>query len=742
MMTLVRPVLLIGLIMGLRPSEPLRAAVPSASQVEPQVDLVVSPTVQMHDLRRIGMNLGIWTSWGAEQLGANIIKNPGFEGVVDGALATVKHCAGAALILEGLGVQRPDGFWNGASIRFRTGVSAGKSAQVRVFYRESDSNGIRVELDSEIPAMTGDVVALTKLDDLSPASQWWFSSNQVNCHAGPPRPGSPGIRSLVLCPAGSERAEANSFLDETTARSGKMLLIRGKWRFSIWTKKLSGASRLRVSFSRAASHPFFVKDVVPALAWRQIVIDFDATDDDPDGPLQLQISAAGNGRIAVDDVSLSAVADGTFPFRREVVAALQELRPGYLRDWQGQLGDSVSNRLAPPFARRASRYRSGRQEDAKYEYSIPEFLQLCERMGAIPWLVLPTTASDVEYVQLGTYLAHAQARMHLGEILVEFGNENWNPLFGAAGIQDPKSHAEAASRAFQSLRKGCGSSIPLRTVMNAQFANLPAVAALVRGSVADLVAVAPYFAYELPSSAAQSQVDAALFSSERVTFAALADTALQNHKELAVYEVNLHTTGGSAGSVERDRFVLSSEAGSALAMRLIDGLSAGLKRQCVYTLVGFDTYTSDRSEFVQLWGVIRDLSGAPRLRSTGVSVSMLNQAMQSDLHEVQLKNGDSRNLSVVAFHGSRGWTAAIVSGRSEPIMATLLFPAVWEERVPAASLTLGVASEGAGGSSVKYGHTTIARHGADATVSVTIPPRSLVVLLTEPLKSATSGVAR
>ena len=739
---LLRGLMLMAMVAGTMPGTSPSAGTIPLRPVD-RISLVVSSEPQRKGVQRIGMNLGIWTSWGAEQLGSNIIRNPGFEGLTDGALASVKSIHGATVVLDGPSVHRPSGFWNGASINFRTGVSAGKTGRIKEF---SGTGSIVTQalLDSEIVAAPGDIVALTKVDDVSAPTQWWFSENQNNCLPGPPRPGSVGLRSLVLCSTESQRAEANSFLDGTTSRSGKMLPIRGRWKCTFWSKSLVGAPKLKISFTRTGSKPFFDREPRVTSAWQPIVIDFEATDDGPDGPLQLQFLAIGEGKIAVDDVSLARVSDGSFPFRHEVVAALETLRPGYLRDWQGQLGDTVSNRLAPPFARRASRYRSDRLEDAKYEYSIPEFLQLCQRVGASPWLVLPTTMSDEEYVELGSYLAATEKQLHFREVLVEFGNENWNPLFSAAGIQDGKRHGEAAARAFLHVRKGAGSAVPLRTVVNAQFANPYAVDALARENAADMVAVAPYFAYDLQANSNNSQTDAALFGPAREALDRLVNNATQNRAELAVYEVNLHTVGGNAGDSERDRFVLSAEAGSALAMRLIDGLSAGVPTQCVYTLAGYDAYTAERKGFVQLWGVVRDLAGPPRLRATGFAVSMLNQSIQDEMYSVLPQgNESSSNLSAVAFRGHRGWTAAIVSGRNKSLEVSLSFPSATGGKRPVLTRTLTRQTDGESNDlSPQYGNATVVSEGGRAIVRFVVPPRSFVVLLPEPAETkSTTGAA-
>lgn len=159
---LLRGLMLMAMVAGTMPGTSPSAGTIPLRPVD-RISLVVSSEPQRKGVQRIGMNLGIWTSWGAEQLGSNIIRNPGFEGLTDGALASVKSIHGATVVLDGPSVHRPSGFWNGASINFRTGVSAGKTGRIKEF---SGTGSIVTQalLDSEIVAAPGDIVALTKVD--------------------------------------------------------------------------------------------------------------------------------------------------------------------------------------------------------------------------------------------------------------------------------------------------------------------------------------------------------------------------------------------------------------------------------------------------------------------------------------------------------------------------------------------------------------------------------------------------
>ena len=176
--------------------------------------------------------------------------------------------------------------------------------------------------------------------------------------------------------------------------------------------------------------------------------------------------------MRLDDVVLERASDLGNAFRAEVVGALAALHPAYLRDWQSQLGDTLANRLAPSFARSPSRYRPDNDGSQQlFLYSLPYFLALCHQIGAQPWIVIPTTFYDSEFAGLGTYLAQAQAIYNFNEIVVEFGDENWNSDFRPAGVENPVPMGQLSDRAFRTIRQAAGSTVPLHFEVNGQFVN-------------------------------------------------------------------------------------------------------------------------------------------------------------------------------------------------------------------------------------------------------------------------------
>lgn len=657
----------------------------AAAQVAVEAKIEGSPVVV--DVPRIGMNLGHWNYWGAEQLSRNILKNPGFEGVVDRALVRVSAASRGRFSDDQTWLARPDGFWSGATYEVLTGAATGLNGRI-MDSRSAGSNRMPELISDETGAVlaVGDVVALTRMQDNALPTHWWLPSGVGGRVAVDPAqiaPGSPGKRSLSLTPLSGTTLRIASHLDTIGKRAGNLLPVTGQWKLAFWLRAEAGEpSPVRVLFRRHGSEPFIDLTLYPKPGWQQVEQVFESADNGPIGPLEFAIEVGGQGPVHLDDFWLGPVVGmsaGTNSgrdaaadaFRSEVIAALTQLRPGYLRDWQGQLGETLDNLLAEPLARRASRYRPGNSTD--FGYSLPEFLALSRTVGANPWLVMPTTFSTDEARRLGAWLAERIRADGFQEVLVEFGNENWNSIFRPAGIQDAARHAAAANRLFVALREGAGHHPALRPVVNAQHANpYTAIKTAEAATQADILAVAPYLLHSLDETN-QVQALEALFANDggRLAEIAAGQPAAQ---DLAVYEVNLHTTRGTASASLRAAVTTGAASGPALAKRLIEAMALGARRQCVYTLAGFDTDLVDRSSLVPLFGVTRDLTRGDRFRPTGWAVSLLNQVIAGDLYQARITRGADPRLLIAPFKGPRGWSLAVVSSAQVPRQLTLTFP--------------------------------------------------------------------
>ena len=152
-------------------------------------------------------------------------------------------------------------------------------------------------------------------------------------------------------------------------------------------------------------------------------------------------------------------------FRDPVVNALKSLRPGILRyNSQYQLGDTLDNLLAAPFARQRSGYSANATTQDQIGWGLHEFLELCEQIGAEPWFTFPITFSPTEMTHLMEYLggdsatpygAIRAARGHsapwtssFSRIHLEFGNEAWNSTYRGGSIEYSIPYGNRANELF------------------------------------------------------------------------------------------------------------------------------------------------------------------------------------------------------------------------------------------------------------------------------------------------------
>lgn len=622
--------------------------------------------------RRIGVNLGSWTSWGAEQLSANVLKNPGFEPVADGAILIVSTSTSRTFTDDTSSLARPSGFWDGGSYSIRTGPLAG--ADGKILHSRTIGGLMCIEANGSVEGLrTGDAIALRTVTSTAKPAGWWYGpgeDSEIQADGESRRPGTRGSQSLRLTPRASA-ARVSSYLDAIGARAGKLLPLAGQWELRLWARASSPAATLRVTVQRQGSPPLVDEHAALAYEWQELCWRFSPSDSGPAETLELRFEASAHaGSVWLDDASLRRIDTSAGAFRAEALAALQEIRPGYLRDWQGQAGDTFRNRTAPADSRMPFRYRPGGDEAADTAYSLPEFLDLCQRAATLPWVVLPTTMTDSEWIEAGRYLSEAAGTYGFSEIVVEFGNENWNPVFRPAGIPDPNALAAAARRAFTLLGQGAAGDPRLRTTVGSQFtSSLPPV--LPSGE--SLAGFAPYWAFQGHPGGGLEQ----LFADETASLERV------SRQPSAIYEMNAHLLDGSIRPEEANRIVTSRAAGTAMAWHAIAALSAGVDRQCAYALAGFDAFGEGR-RLVRLFGLARDLAGAVRLRPTGQALAMLNRAAAGEATRVETSSPD---LQAIAFRQRGVWQLAVASKRNAAAPVRIRFPGA--QALPSLALSLG-----------------------------------------------------
>lgn len=608
------------------------------------------------DLPRYGVNLGSWTSWGAEQLSANIIKNPGLQPGDDRGLLVAARTDDGALIDDAPWAARPAGFWTRAAFHVMSGAAQGARGLVR-----ADQAG-RLALQPWPDGLgPGDVVAVAREAADGPIPFWWTQGDVRPAPAAASATGQDAATTTdagaapqgrpVLLDARSAPAALRQYQDMLGDRAGKQLPITGHWRLSFWTREGSGSPALRVRFGRDRT-PAWIDTAIPTGAqWRHHEIDFQATDDGPAGPLTLSFEVSA-GQVALSDITLEAAGEHPGGFRPAVVETLRQLRPGYLRDWQGQLGDSAVNRDAPILLRHPTRYRAG---DAQWQfgYGLEQLYALCAAVGARPWVVLPTALDESELRQLGLRIGELTRRYRIDETVVEYGNENWNSLFRPAGIANPAILAQVADHQFRLLRAAAGAA-RLHAVIGGQYVNPGNIRTLARASgQADGIGLAPYFLAAMPAGQSVDQALARAFQ-EDADGLARAATVLAG-KALDVYEVNFHTISGDAPAAARSALLERPEAGAALAQRLMLATLAGSRRQAVYSLSGLDTRlpgataASGADTLIPLWGITRDLAQAGHWRPTGQALVMLNEIAGGAVREVDCQGAACADLVALSF---------------------------------------------------------------------------------------------
>lgn len=687
---------------------------------------------------RIGIDLGSWTYYGAEQFSSNILMNPGFEPTIDRAIVIVHDSSAAGFSDDSSWLGRPDNFWNGATFQVRTGQSAGAFGSI-VSSLKNASDGLPWFFTaSTAPTLAaGDVISILSTQSAGVPANWWVpgsSTGYVAINTSDHRPGSPGYSVAQLTLRTGQPTAIASYLDSMGGTDGatKFLPVNGPWQLSFWSRATSGTPTMSVSFERlgsASSVSFMSQTLRITTGWQQTIINFTASDTGPSGTLALNFSASGQAgsQVRLDDVTLERSSDVPGAFRAEVIGALTALHPSYLRDWQSQLGDTLANRLATSFARSPSRYRPDSDGSQQlFLYSLPDFLALCHQIGAQPWIVVPTTLYDSEFMGLGSYLAQAQATYRFSEIVVEFGNENWNSDFRPAGIENPVPMGQLADRAFKAIRQSAGSLVPLHFEVNSQFVNpLIGQQAIANAPNADAVDIGPYFFYTLDAGTAQSAAIASMMNDDETPLIAqLAAITTPLGKSIDVYEVNLSTFDGNAPESQRTPLVAGAISGTALARRLMLGMNAGVRRQCVWSFSQYDNFLSQATGYMRLFGVTRDLTSASNFRPTGLAVVMLNETIGGDFHSVSVSG--ATGLTAAAFLSSAGWSLAIASSNPDVTKVVIDFPTA--ATVPSRLHTLQFSSIKATNESqqaVKISETTL----TNGPRNVSVPAHGLIVLL-------------
>ena len=625
--------------------------------------LRVTNEVVLSRVTRLGVNLGEQNFYDSGQMLKNLLaRNPEFAGMT---YRSIFHCetgdAGRCMDKR-QGIQFPAGFWSGASYEVLVGGATGQRGTVSA--AAPGAGGYVLTLSSGAGA--GDWIAVEKELPGDPGAGWWPTMHggaRLELEHDDLPPGVPVRQALKIdAAAAGQSADLNAYFDSTAGMS--FVHLRGRYRLSFRAKAVSGASAMHVHVGRliAGQSRYLDMNVKLTPSWTLYNEEFTVSETAlPAAAVETGFSVSG-GTVLLSDVALER-ADGDAAnhtaFRDEVVETLKELHPGVLRLMESDagLGSTVDNLLAAPAARERSGYRAWFKASDDIAVGIPEFLELCRETGAEPWIVVPTAISLDETRMLAEYLVGpvttrggalraAGGRREpwtkaFDTLHIELGNETWNPDYRGASIEDPAGYGRRANVVFATFRQTAGPLAGRFDLVVGTHVYEPGrnAALLAATPLANTLAIAPYLMRSLASWANDDELYGPLLAQPEQTsregFVAQAAQSAGG-RQLAVYEVNLHTTGGTAPEAVLDCFTASDAAGVAVAGHMLRMMrDHGVRDEMLFSLPQFQFRRPDGTP-LRLWGSVVEMGADGRKRPQFLAESLANRAIGGDLVKVEI----------------------------------------------------------------------------------------------------------
>lgn len=639
-------------------------------------DIAITTIVEQSPVERFGINLGATNFYDSGQMMKNLVfANPGFEGAI--YQSTIRCAATADNQCEDGTTDSgwPEGFWEGASFEFFYGAANGRTGVVSTYKAaRGRRGGLFTFSDPGAMPAVGDYMIVRKTMPGSASAGWTpavSGSGSIGAELTDLPPQTTGKQALRLSAQGGGKASITAYFDTFDGRS--FVRLNGSYALRFEAKSGGAGSRtasVAVMLQRQASPDitYISYPVTLDNQWTSHTLRFPARENGNEtGPLLLRFSTQGDEAVLMDDVSLTE--ENTDPgnrtqFRDPVVDALKTLRPGVLRFWADQLGQTLDNLLAPPFGRQRSAYSAWYRQPQGISYGLHEFLELSEAIGADPWFVVPTTFSTTEAANLIQYLAGAPttpygakraARGHVArwtdsfhKIHLEFGNEAWNPILKGGSIEYPEPYGRRAQSIFEAMRNepsfqasafdlvlggqaewpGRNATIQNNCNNNDSFA----VATYLMGTIDSYATTEDLFGPTLAEPQAFVRQDGVAENVKGGGMLYQDQKAIQSSTHpvpLAVYETNLNTVQGAIPQGILNQYVTSLGAGLALADSMLLNLRQfGVVTQNVFTLPQYRYKRSD-GKTAFLWGVVVDMGNSNRKRPQYLALQLLNQAIEN-----------------------------------------------------------------------------------------------------------------
>jgi alpha-L-arabinofuranosidase len=652
-------------------------------------DIAITTTVEQSPVQRFGINLGGASYYDSGQMMKNLVfANPGFEGQI--YQSTVRCAVGSA---ESCETQKSDagwqdGFWDGARFEFFYGAANARTGTVSSYTAAKDTatkdkrGGVFTFSEPGPIPTTGDYMIVRKTMPGSPAAGWMpavSGGGSVTAESTDLPQETEGKRALRLAAPAGGQASISTYFD--TLEGHSFLRLNGAYELRFRAKGIgSGSSWFSDWFAekpsmsvvlqrQARSNIGYIRESVKLNdGWKSYTLRYTASEAGTEvGPVMLQFSALGDSAFLLDDISLTQEntdPNNTTQFRDAVVNTLKTLRPGVLRFWAGQLGQTLDNLLAPPFGRQRSGFSAWYQEPSAVSYGLQEFLELCEAIGADPWFVVPTTFSTTEAADLVQYLAGSPATRYgalraarghsakwtdsFHKIHLEFGNEAWNAIFKGGVIEYPEPYGNRAQQIFKAMRDEPSFRAPSFDLVLGGQADWPgrnnsiqnncnnndsfAIATYMMGTVNNFSTTENLFGPTFAEPEAFTQQDGVAEKVKGGGMLYLNHKAIQTSTHpvpLEVYETNLSTVQGTIPQSILNHYVTSLGAGLAVADNmLLDLRQFGIITQNLFTLPQYRYKRSD-GKTAFLWGAVVDMGNSDRKRPQYLALELLNQAVEN-----------------------------------------------------------------------------------------------------------------
>ncbi|MBS1821251.1 MAG: hypothetical protein JST61_04665 [Acidobacteria bacterium] len=623
-------------------------------------DIAIDGTVVQSNVKRLGINLPAQNYYDSGQVLRNLIfRNPGFEGEIWQTILRCKAVSATSCTDWNQWGQWPANFLQGAQFEFLSGSAAGETGTVTMSLpaQEQISNqGATIGFAplAKKPAVD-DFVIVRKTMPGSAEAGWWpnrdgggsFSTESTDLS-----PETQGKQALKMSAEGPGRwAEISSIFDSFQGHS--FVRIHGAYRLTFRAKGVGGNGQLRVLLQRQSKGgaTFLSKDVRLSGNWSDYSYDFTANENgDEKGSVALKFNVSG-ASVLLDDVSLApanAPAGNPTAFRDEVVSALRDLRPGVLRyNDEASMGSTIDNLIAPPYARQRAGASSRTAMAEDVAIGLQEFLQLCQAVGAEPYYNMPPGISTAETRNLIEYLGGAAStpygakRAARGQVApwttvfptihLELGNEQWNaPVFPGTSIGDGPTYGRRAKEIFMAAKSSASySPNKFDLVIGGQAVNTWLTGQELANSDAyDSIAFAPYLFTRFDDASSTEAIFGPMFAQPEMLDSTASGYMAQQVKaareakrpaKVAIYEVNLHTTNGSADQASFDSAIPSVGAGLALTDHMLLMMrDLGITTQSVWALTGYENGLNNSAnhqrQTTPLFATVVDMGGATNLR--------------------------------------------------------------------------------------------------------------------------------